>query len=89
MEYLIRERYPKKEKNESLKGNVKNLMEIYRDESDNHFFRAIASLTFFFKKKLLCSRFRVNLKLKSIVTLWSCHLFAPHGVTSKRHIEPH
>ena len=37
-------KFPKK-KYENLKGKVQNLMQIYRDETDIHFFRAIASLT--------------------------------------------
>ena len=38
-------KFPKKKKYENLKGKVQNLMQIYRDETDIHFFRAIASLT--------------------------------------------
>ena len=38
-------KFPKKKKYENLKGKVQNLMQIYRDENDIHFFRAIASLT--------------------------------------------
>ena len=37
-------KFPKK-KYENLKGKVQNLMQIYREETDIHFFRAIASLT--------------------------------------------
>ena len=37
-------KFPKK-KYENLKGRVQNLMQIYWDETDIHFFRAIASLT--------------------------------------------
>ena len=38
-------KFPKMKKFENLKGKVQNLMQIYRDETDIHFFRAIASLT--------------------------------------------
>ena len=38
-------KFPKKKRYENLKGKVQNLMQIYRDENDIHFFRAIASLT--------------------------------------------
>ena len=34
---------PKKRKYWNLKGKVQNLMQIYRDQTDIHFFRAIAS----------------------------------------------
>ena len=38
------QKFPKKEY-ENLRGKVQNLMQIYIDETDIHFFRAIASLT--------------------------------------------
>ena len=35
---------PKKKKNDSLKRKVQNLMEIYRDKTDIHFFRACSDI---------------------------------------------
>ena len=62
-------KFPKKKKYENLKVKVQNLMQMYRDETDIHFFRAIASLTYLcFYCVCYCVCFCVNSYSKSILS---------------------
>ena len=71
----------KKKKYENLKWKVQNLMQIYIDETDIHFFRAIAS---FFRA--IASQFKFDVHLNIFRLAPSLR---PHGVTSRPHIVTH